>query len=916
MTTKSMLGISSSVLLRRFKDGLMPRIYRLETAVRLILSIVVFFILLGISRWTPVHAEALFDLPGRPMAAAAVILAVVCALVSRPCSKSSSRPLAVASGLLLIALGIIVVARGRAGLLCEVRSPRGHVAWLPRGPVNLVPADLGEIKPRPRYTLSWSGALRIPRSGAYRLWLEGQGLAILKLDNVAFLTGDGEPFRVVSDQPLGAGEHQIDIRFYWTALYPRLRLGWSDAPEAHGEAIPARYLGPSKPHALWTLTDLLAAAFALAVAAFLFTVPWNRRRAWPPAEPTTWREILLAALGLAVVVAIMSWPIVLDPAHRGMVHRPDGRLNAWILAWDAHALLHDPGRLFQAPIFHPLPDALTFSENLILPAVLGAPAYFLGGPVLAYNLLLLGGYVACGVGVYLLVRRVSSDRMAAFVGGAVFAVCTYRWMFMAHLHAQFSVFMPFALLALDRFNERRTLRRALAVGALFTLQAYSSVYLGGITAAFLAAAILVGFLGGWRAREGMRLGLALLLAAAALAPLARPYLRMRAFQGVEYDMATVTARATVPISYLASTSRLYSPLTQRHLEDAFEYLFPGLVPLLAGLVGLALAPRRYRAVALAASFLAITISFGPMTPFYRFLHEHVFLVRCLRILGRFAIVPMMCLAVMTGLALSHRKRALVVPVFLFFLVESTFIPLQVARYQGPSRAARWLAQGEGPVAFLPLAAGDTKAMLDSIAHFRPLMNGLSGFVPHPYERATTLLAGQLDHEALRLLRAIGVRHVVTENECDLPLAARFDRVRIYEVTPGEKARVVTPGAPLAGRVTRTGTMIDIGDVRRLDRVVFVLDWSAWISNPLIAHSIDGENWRETRGSVSLADATLSLYRDPQNGCGEIRFAPLRARFLRIDPRLPVRDGRFFLARTDNAGSTRDSPENRSDHDGQ
>ena len=65
---------------------------------------------------------------------------------------------------------------------------------------------------------------------------------------------------------------------------------------------------------------------------------------------------------------------------------PDG-MDTRILAWDAHALLHAPGRLFQAPIFHPLPDALAFSENLLLPAALVAPA------TLAMLVLLLGGYV-------------------------------------------------------------------------------------------------------------------------------------------------------------------------------------------------------------------------------------------------------------------------------------------------------------------------------------------------------------------------------------------------------------------------------------------------------------------------------------------------------------------------------------------
>jgi hypothetical protein len=44
------------------------------------------------------------------------------------------------------------------------------------------------------------------------------------------------------------------------------------------------------------------------------------------------------------------------------------------------------------------------------------------------------------------------------------------------------------------------------------------------------------------------------------------------------------------------------------------------------------------------------------------------------------------------------------------------------------------------------------------------------------------------------------------------------------------------------------------------------------------------------GTASLADATLSLYRDPRLGKGEVRFSPQLARFVRLDPALPMKPG--------------------------
>jgi hypothetical protein len=323
--------------------------------------------------------------------------------------------------------------------------------------------------------------------------------------------------------------------------------------------------------------------------------------------------VAASALGYAVLLAVMSWPLVLDPVHQGMTDRPDGRLNAWIMAWDVHALVQDPARLFQAPIFHPLPDALAFSENLLLPALLGAPAQWLGGPVLAYNFVLLLCLVVSGLGVELLVRRGSGDRLAAFVAGAVFAAGAHRWVRLAHLHAEVTLFLPFALLALDRFFARRTLPRALLVGLLLALQGLSSVYLGAITATVLAAAIAVGVFAGLGVRDLTKLGAGFALAGLLLLPVAAPYFRMRAFQGVEFTRATVAEYATTLESYAASGTRAYGGITRRHLdpERVQDTLFPGLVTLLVGLSGLAVAPRRYRAVIVAASALAILMSLGP-----------------------------------------------------------------------------------------------------------------------------------------------------------------------------------------------------------------------------------------------------------------------------------------------------------------
>src|SRR6185295_1309566 len=155
-------------------------------------------------------------------------------------------------------------------------------------------------------------------------------------------------------------------------------------------------------------------------------------------------------------------------------------------------------------------------------------------------------------------------------------------------------FLPLALLALDRFWERRTLRRALVVGLLLALQGLSSVYLGAIAGVTLGVLSLLALLGGLRGREAARLLAGFVLAALVVYPLLRPYLRMRGFEGVEFSLADVSKFATTPESYAASASLLYAPLSDRHLDPfrVRDTLFPGLLPLVLGVMGLAVAPRR------------------------------------------------------------------------------------------------------------------------------------------------------------------------------------------------------------------------------------------------------------------------------------------------------------------------------------
>lgn len=175
----------------------------------------------------------------------------------------------------------------------------------------------------------------------------------------------------------------------------------------------------------------------------------------------------------------------------------DPLLNTWILAWDTHALLTQPLALFQANIYHPLPQTLAYSEHLFSTALLALPVQLISGePVVAYNLSLLLTFPLAAFGMYLLAWRRTRRRDAAFIAGLIFGFAPYRFAAIAHLQLLSFQWLPFALLFLDRILSRTRssqpnslpplpTRHYLALGVFLLLQILASWYLALYTGLIL-----------------------------------------------------------------------------------------------------------------------------------------------------------------------------------------------------------------------------------------------------------------------------------------------------------------------------------------------------------------------------------------------------------------------------------------------
>jgi hypothetical protein len=122
------------------------------------------------------------------------------------------------------------------------------------------------------------------------------------------------------------------------------------------------------------------------------------------------------------------------------------------------------------------------------------------------------------------------------------------------------------------------------------------------------------------------------------------------------------------------------------------------------------------------------------------------------------------------------------------------------------------------------------------------------------------------------------------------VAESFEGETVYTVPPGPVAEVVEPGEPRTTLWTEEAAIVDLGDVRRVDEIIFPVGDAPWPQRQRVAVSSNGEEWEAVEATASLADATLSLYRDPREGRGAVRFAPRDVRFVRLDRTLPMREG--------------------------
>jgi hypothetical protein len=501
------------------------------------------------------------------------------------------------------------------------------------------------------------------------------------------------------------------------------------------------------------------------------------------------REWRLPALVCAALAILHTWPLASSPGLLSRNDNGDAQLNEWILAWIAHTLPRDPLHLFQANIFYPARDALAFSEPLIVPAVLGAPVAWLGGsPVLVFNLMVIAGFALTAMAGYILVFAWTRDRAAALLTGSAVAFNTHTLTRLAHVQALHLYGLPLALLFADRLITGGRRRDAVWLALWISVLAYTSGYLFVFAAVMIAIVLLVRA-GEWTSRAGVVLGrfaLASILSAAVVVPLAIPYQRAAREQGMVRSLDAVAEFSATPRGYLAAAGTIHMQTwSARLFRDPVDSFFPGLVLIALSSAAVWLVARRSEPVSgvtrprvamlVVLAVAGFVLSLGTQTPVYGWLYRAFPPMHGLRAAARFGNLFLLAVAVLAGLGLAAlraslpRSRAATVAAALLVIavnVEALRAPFEYRRFGGiPNlysllRAEPHVVLAEVP--FYPPQAvfENAEYVLNSTAHWRPLMNGYSGYTPATYVEYAASFRYFPRDPAIEEMRRAGVTHVM------------------------------------------------------------------------------------------------------------------------------------------------------------
>jgi hypothetical protein len=414
----------------------------------------------------------------------------------------------------------------------------------------------------------------------------------------------------------------------------------------------------------------------------------------------------------------------------------------------------------------------------------------------------------------LVVRRWTGSTLGGVMAGMLYVFNAHLLTRLVHLQALHLEFLPVALFAFDRLLSGAGGRReTVLLAAAFVLQGLCSNYtLVFASVALVCAAAVRG--GEWLWPTRLHTIGALTAAAIAsiviLAPFLWPYYIVSREQGLNRSLEEVALYSASWADYLATGGRFHYTWWSHNWFEGRTPLFPGLAASMLALAALVLPDVRRDArvrMMAAIGLVGLALSFGPAMPGYGWIHEHVPLFTGLRGAARWGLLPLIAIAVIAGFTVAALQRrwgrstfwpAIALALLAVPTLEALRAPMgfsgvpRIPAIYDHLRQGAWTVLVEMPLYGGPTVSENARYMVASTRHFRPLVNGYSGFESAASRERAARWRPFPDAGVVREMRELGVTHVMVhvrdlpreqvtaiEQSTDLQLRHEEDGVRLY-----------------------------------------------------------------------------------------------------------------------------------------
>lgn len=489
-----------------------------------------------------------------------------------------------------------------------------------------------------------------------------------------------------------------------------------------------------------------------------------------------------AAFIIFFVAAIyITYSLIFNLGNRA-VDLGDSYLVAWIMSWTSHALFTNPLNLFNAPIYFPYVNSLSYSDPFITSSILAIiPLILIGQPIAAVNFTLISSLFMVGFFTFLLSFYLTKNFLASILSGLILIFSPAFLDKQVHLQILSIQWIPISILFFLKFTKEYKSRYLMLSLIFFLFQFYNS-FLPGYFLFFFYIIYLILFYF-YKKNKFKKLFtkqnlFILLLAFIAIIPLVKPYYEVYQKYSGARDIKDSIHFALQPedLIYPNQQTRLQpllleiSNLKKYARYDEIKYGYIGLIFSIFSILTIIYFLKKIKRKDLVfnsfitTGILGLILSFGPALHFNRQTIHWPFPIilpyalfyyiipgfKGFRNSERWEILFLFCMSVaiaifLTQILKSNKKRILIYCVLIFAVVVEFNFPQKfypVAQTKNFPPVYKWLNSTPQNSSYImmpiynwnsPNSAIELQREYYSTLDFRKSVNGYSGFSPAKWQ---------------------------------------------------------------------------------------------------------------------------------------------------------------------------------------